>query len=41
MANNGSVVMSTVAASSNPTLSIEALLGGRRVLQVKHRTALD
>lgn len=33
--------MSTAGAISQPTLSIEALLGGRRVLQVKPRTALD
>lgn len=33
--------MSTVTAVAKPALSIEALLGGRRVLQVKHRTALD
>ena len=33
--------MSTAAAISQPSLSIEALLGGRRVLQVKQRTALD
>jgi putative toxin-antitoxin system antitoxin component (TIGR02293 family) len=33
--------MSTASAISQPTLSIEALLGGRRVLQVKQRTALD
>ena len=33
--------MSTAAAISQPTLSIEALLGGRKVLQVRQRTALD
>ena len=33
--------MSTTSAISQPALSIEGLLGGRRVLQVKQRTALD
>src|ERR1039458_4927233 len=33
--------MSTASAISQSTLSIEALLGGRRVLQVKQRSALD
>ena len=33
--------MSTASAISQPTLSIEALLGGRKVLQVKQRTASD
>ena len=33
--------MSTATAISQSTLSIETLLGGRRVLQMKHRTALD
>src|SRR5690349_1921217 len=33
--------MSTASANSQPTLSIETLLGGRRVLQVKQRSALD
>jgi putative toxin-antitoxin system antitoxin component (TIGR02293 family) len=33
--------MSTAAAIPQPTLSIEALLGGRKVLQVRQRTALD
>ena len=33
--------MSTAGAISQPSLSIESLLGGRRVLQVKQRTALD
>lgn len=33
--------MSIATAISQPTLSIEALLGGTKVLQVKQRTALD
>ena len=33
--------MSTTTAISQPALTIEALLGGRRVLPVKQRTALD
>jgi putative toxin-antitoxin system antitoxin component (TIGR02293 family) len=33
--------MSTAGAISKPAFSIEVLLGGRRVLQVKQRTALD
>ena len=33
--------MRTASAVSQPALSIEAMLGGRKVLQVKHRTALD
>ena len=33
--------MSTASTISQPALSIEALLGGRKVLQVKQRTALD
>lgn len=33
--------MGTASAISQTTLSIEALLGGRRVLQVKQRSALD
>ncbi len=33
--------MGTVSAISQPALSIEALLGGRKVLPVKQRTALD
>ena len=33
--------MGTASAVSQPALSIEALLGGRKVLQAKHRSALD
>lgn len=33
--------MSTASVVSHPALSIEALLGGRKVLPVKQRTALD
>ena len=33
--------MNTASVISQPTLSIEALLGGTKVLQVKQRTALD
>ena len=33
--------MRTASAVSQPNASIEALLGGRKVLQAKHRTALD
>ena len=33
--------MATATAISRPSLSIEALLGGKSVLQVKQRTALD
>lgn len=33
--------MSTGAAIPQPTLSIEALLGGRKVLQLRQRSALD
>lgn len=33
--------MRTASAVSQPALSIEAMLGGRKVLQIKHRTTLD
>jgi putative toxin-antitoxin system antitoxin component (TIGR02293 family) len=33
--------MSTATTISKPALSIEALLGGRRVFRLKQRTALD
>ncbi len=33
--------MRTATAVSQPALSIEAMLGGRKVLQVKRRSALD
>lgn len=33
--------MSTTTTISKPAMSIEALLGGRRVFRVKQRTALD
>ena len=33
--------MGTASAISHPIVSIEALLGGRKVLQARHRTAMD